>query len=146
MSKRDKAKRDSRQQTGKTSGMHAETRTAPGLVRAPSAGRQAEQEQRRRAASRQRTRRRWQIAAVAATVLIAGTIGGWLILGRSSTTAIGPDGLPGPLGGSSISQDINTLVGKAAPSFTLADSDGKRYNVVPGQGRPIVLVFHMGIT
>lgn len=43
-------------------------------------------------------------------------------------------------------QDINTLVCKPAPRFTLSDSAGKRYTVTPGQGHPVVLVFPMGIT
>ena len=42
--------------------------------------------------------------------------------------------------------DVNTLVGKPAPAFSLSDSDGKSYAVTPGQGRPIVLISHMGIT
>jgi peroxiredoxin len=42
--------------------------------------------------------------------------------------------------------DVNTLVGKLAPAFTLSDSDGASYTVTPGQGKPIVLISHMGIT
>ena len=80
--------------------------------------------------------------AVIAVALVAA----WLILHGRGTTALGPDGLPGPLGGSSIAQDINTLVGQPAPGFTLPDAEGVRHTVTPGQGRPIVLVFHMGIT
>jgi len=45
-----------------------------------------------------------------------------------------------------VAQDVNTLVGKPAPAFTLADSEGQRYAVAPGRGRPTVLIFHMGIT
>ena len=63
---------------------------------------------------------------------------------RSSGAAA--PGLPGPLGGPDVAQDVTTLVGKPAPAFTLADSEGKRYAVTPGRGRPTVLVFHMGIT
>lgn len=54
--------------------------------------------------------------------------------------------LPGPLGGPDVAQDINTLIGKRAASFTLSDSENKRYAVEPGRGRPTVLIFHMGIT
>lgn len=86
---------------------------------------------------------------VAATVVLVGIVlvGAWLLLRptRDASTA-GLGGLPGPRGGSSVAQDINTRVGQPAPSFTLSDSEGKRYAVQPGQGRPIVLVFHMGIT
>jgi len=42
--------------------------------------------------------------------------------------------------------DVNTLLGKPAPAFTLLDSDGTSYAITPGQGRPIVLISHMGIT
>ncbi|MGH2370216.1 MAG: hypothetical protein ACRDI2_18740, partial [Chloroflexota bacterium] len=59
---------------------------------------------------------------------------------------VGPGGLPGPLGGPSIAQDVNTMVGQPALAFTLPDSDGKTYEVTPGQGKPLVVVFHMGIT
>jgi cytochrome oxidase Cu insertion factor (SCO1/SenC/PrrC family) len=75
-------------------------------------------------------------------------LAGALISGmfHRSSGAVGPGGLPGPLGGPDVAQDVNTLVGKPATTFTLADSEGKRYAVTPGRGRPTVLVFHMGIT
>jgi len=69
----------------------------------------------------------------------------WLALRPGAQTA-GQGGLPGPLGGREIAQDVNTLVGKPAPAFILADSEGNSYPVTPGQGRPLVLVSHMGIT
>ncbi len=59
--------------------------------------------------------------------------------------ALGPGGLPGPIGGPNVAQDVNTLVGKPAPAFTLPDSEGQTYTITPGQGKPLVLVFHMGI-
>ena len=34
--------------------------------------------------------------------------------------------LPGPLGGPQVAMDVNTLVGRPAPAFTLSDSDGLR--------------------
>lgn len=85
---------------------------------------------------------RWLVAAAVVGVVVAA----WLVLRPASETAAGPGGLPGPLGGPGVAVDVNTLVGKPAPAFTLSDSDGKRYTVTPGQGRPLVLVFHMGIT
>jgi hypothetical protein len=95
-----------------------------------------------------RTRRtglpRWIVGL--GIVVIAGIV----IFARSSLSrggaAFGPGGLPGPEGGSDVAQDVDTLVGKPAPAFTLPDSTGKSYTVTPGQGRPLVLVFHMGIT
>jgi hypothetical protein len=89
---------------------------------------------------------RWGAAiglAVAAVVIVA------LLALRSDSEpsrVAAPDGLPGPRGGPSVAQDVNTLVGQPAPAFTLSDSEGTSYEVTPGQGRPTVLVFHMGIT
>ncbi len=55
-------------------------------------------------------------------------------------------GLPGPAGGRDVAQDVNTLIGQAAPSFSLSTAEGRTYEIRPGQGHPTVLVFHMGIT
>ncbi len=85
----------------------------------------------------------WLVGTVAVVGVV---VAAWLVLRPASQTAAGPGGLPGPLGGPGVAVDVNTLVGKPAPAFTLSDSDGKRYTVTPGQGRPLVLVFHMGIT
>jgi hypothetical protein len=68
------------------------------------------------------------------------------VLFRPSVAGEGTTALPGPIGGSGVAMDVNTLVGKPAPAFTLLDSDGKTYAVTPGQGRPIVVISHMGIT
>lgn len=80
-----------------------------------------------------------------AAVVVVGIIA--VLVFRAGTGQIsGPNGLPGPIGGSSVAQDVNTLVGQPAPAFALTDADGERYTVTPGQGKPLVLVFHMGIT
>jgi hypothetical protein len=86
------------------------------------------------------------VVGVAALVL-AIAVGAWVLF-RPSAAGSGATGttLPGPIGGSSVAMDVNTLVGKPAPAFTLADSDGTSYAVTPGQGKPIVLITHMGIT
>jgi hypothetical protein len=76
-----------------------------------------------------------------AVLLVVGGLTYWL-----TRPTVGPGGLPGPLGGPSIAQDVNTLIGQPAPAFTLPDSEGQAYAVTPGQGKPLVLVFHMGIT
>lgn len=53
--------------------------------------------------------------------------------------------IPGPIGGPDIAQDVNTMIGKKGPGFTLHDGDGKTYTVVPGgTGRPLVVISHMG--
>ena len=95
-----------------------------------------------------RGRKRFNLTAWAAGAAAALAVAGALTWGafHRGPGAAGPEGLPGPLGGPDVAQDVNTLVGKPAPPFTLADSEGKTYAVTPGRGRPTVLVFHMGIT
>ncbi|MGH2562030.1 MAG: hypothetical protein ACRDJH_23475 [Thermomicrobiales bacterium] len=96
------------------------------------------------AVARHRRTRLVRLGLVVAA-LVAAVAVGWLLLDQSEAPP-GPGGLPGPLGGPEIAQDLNTLVGKPAPAFSLSDSEGQSYAVTPGQGRPIVLVSHMGIT
>ena len=93
-------------------------------------------------------RRRWSPPLVAgAAIIVVVVIGAWILLRPSSATnTSGPGGLPGPIGGSSVAMDVNTLVGKPAPAFTLPDSEGQSYAITPGQSKPIVLISHMGIT
>ncbi len=79
---------------------------------------------------------------LAVAVLLVAAVS-WLALRPG--TALGPGGLPGPRGGPEVAQDVNTLVGKPAPPFTLSDSEGKSYAVHAGGGTPLVLVFHMGL-
>ena len=91
--------------------------------------------------------RRWSwILALAAFAIVLVVLVARSRLATGSQAAAGTGGLPGPLGGSSVAQDVNTLVGQPAPSVTLTDSEGQSYAVTPGQGKPLVLVFHMGIT
>jgi hypothetical protein len=54
--------------------------------------------------------------------------------------------LPGPIGGSSVAMDVNTLVGKPAPAFTLLDSEERSFPVSPGGGTRTLLIFNMGVT
>ncbi len=82
-----------------------------------------------------------------AALVLAIAVGGWLLFRPSAAgESVSGTGLPGPIGGSSVAMDVNTLLGKPAPAFTLLDSDGTSYAITPGQGRPIVLISHMGIT
>lgn len=97
------------------------------------------------AVSRRRDRLvRWGAIAVVAVVAVG--VVSWLALGRLTDDVGVPNGLPGPEGGPSIAQDVGTLVGQPAPTFTLADAEGQSYTITPGQGRPLVLISHMGIT
>lgn len=98
------------------------------------------------ATDRWRRLRRSPWLLVIPAVVLAAILLVWPKLGSGGQSVTGPGGLPGPLGGSSVAQDVNTLVGKPAPGFTLTDSEGQSYAVTPGQGKPLVLVFHMGIT
>ena len=99
-----------------------------------------------RDAGRRRFGPRSWFALGLAVLAVAGTAA-WLVSrSAAQTPSSGATSLPGPLGGPSVAQDVNTLVGKQAPAFTLSDSDGTSYTVTPGQGKPLVLVFHMGIT
>lgn len=82
------------------------------------------------------------IVGIAALVVVAV---GWFTLREGQTPTTGLR-LPGPAGGRDVSQDVNTLVGRQAPSFTLATTDGRTHRVIPGGRRPTVLIFHMGVT
>jgi len=86
----------------------------------------------------------WLPLALVALVVLGG--GTFFLLGSRGGSTAGSAGLPGPVGGSNIAQDVNSLVGKPAPPFRLPDSEGVAYDVTPGQGKPLVLVSHMGIT
>lgn len=84
----------------------------------------------------------WVLVAL---VMMAGAAGVWLA-SRGAGPTPSADRLPGPLGGREVAQDVNTMVGQAAPAFTLSTAEGRRHDVRPGQGRSTVLIFHMGIT
>ena len=101
----------------------------------------------RRTPTPARSRRSPVVVAGVAAVVFAIAVGGWLLFRPSAAgESVSGTGLPGPIGGSSVAMDVNTLVGKPAPAFTLLDSDGTSYAITPGQGRPIVIISHMGIT
>lgn len=120
---------------------------APGTKRARRQERAILKQQQLTAVSTRRRREqfvRWGALAVVALVVIG--VVAWLALGKLTGDADIPNGLPGPEGGARIAQDVGTLVGQPAPSFILSDADGTSYTVTPGQGRPLVLVSHMGVT
>jgi len=60
-----------------------------------------------------------------------------------STSAVA---IPGPLGGPQVAMDVNTLLGRPAPAFTLLDSEERSFPVSPGGGTRTVLIFNMGVT
>jgi hypothetical protein len=74
--------------------------------------------------------------------LLALIVAGWFAL--PSVSSYAAPAIPGPLGGPEIAVDVNTMLRKKAPSFTLQDSDGRQYKVVAGRGRPVVIISHMG--
>lgn len=99
-----------------------------------------------RAAEQQRAQVARGVTGAALVVLVAALV--WFGYQRFAVAPAAPAAgdLPGPRGGPSVAQDVGTMVGKPAPAFILNDSEGKHYAVAPGEGRPLVLVFHMGIT
>jgi len=74
--------------------------------------------------------------------LLVVIVAGWFVLSPVSSYAAAA--IPGPLGGPAIAADVNTMIGKKAPAFTLRDGDGKEHRVLPGRGRPVVVISHMG--
>lgn len=113
-----------------------------------SARRTARREARQTGRQAARSRRAglpWGRLALGATTALLVVAAAWITLRPGGTVSPRAE-LPGPLGGANISQDVNTLVGRPAPSFTLSDAEGTTYTVTPGQGKPLVLFTHMGIT
>ena len=102
----------------------------------------------RRSRATSAPRRAPVVAVGIAVVAVVIAFGAWVLFRPSPAGEgnSGTAGMPGPIGGSNVAMDVNTLVGKPAPAFTLSDSDGTSYAVTPGQGKPIVLISHMGIT
>lgn len=88
--------------------------------------------------TRQKKRWLWLSLAVAFAIAIVG----WVAL--QPVRQHSPNPL-GPLGGPGIAQDVGSLLGQKASVFSLPDPQGTVHSVVPGQGRSIVLVFHMGL-
>lgn len=89
---------------------------------------------------KRQTGRSWLLVVA---VVSAITLAGWMVFQgvrqRSFSNPLGP------LGGPRVAQDVDSLVGQKAPVFSLRDPQGRLHTVVPGQGRPIVLIFHMGV-
>jgi len=79
----------------------------------------------------------WVLVATAALSIIA-----WLAWRPSLEKPAGQ--IPGPAGGPSIAQDVNTLAGRPAPSFSLPDAESNMHTIQPGRGREIVIISHMG--
>ncbi|MGH2452415.1 MAG: hypothetical protein ACRDF5_01450 [bacterium] len=97
--------------------------------------------QHRRGRRRSRTSIAWWAGgAIVLALLVAGI---WLASrGEQQST---DTRLPGPAGGREVSQEVNTLVGRQAPSFALSTADGEKHTVPRGKGRPTVIIFHMGV-
>jgi len=89
---------------------------------------------------KRRTGRSWLLlAAAVSAIILVGWIAFQAVRQRSFSNPLGP------LGGPRVAQDVDSLVGQKAPVFSLRDPQGHLHTVVPGQGRPIVLIFHMGL-
>jgi hypothetical protein len=82
----------------------------------------------------------WRSAAAWAIGL---ALTGWAVVSAGRLEAA--PAIPGPLGGPEISIDVNTMLRKKGPAFTLRDGDGRVYHVAPGStGKPLVIISHMG--
>lgn len=101
--------------------------------------------QRRAPVKRRSSRSAWRGWILAGAMLLVG-IGVWgAFQALNSSQSGSSSGFPGPVGGSRVAQDIDTLVGTPAPEFRLTDAEGQTVEVMPGGGKPLVLIFHMGI-
>lgn len=83
-------------------------------------------------------RRSWVLPAVGVGVLAVASLAvivWWA--GRADRSGGSSDLDP------TVGMDLRTLVGQPAPVLTLRDAEGREYTV-PKQGRPTVLIFHMG--
>lgn len=87
--------------------------------------------------SRARWRRWFFVLPAVAVVIVA--LGLW-----REDRLWSASGIPGPIGGPQIAQDVNTMLGRKAPAFRLRDGQGQAYAVTPGRGRPLVVISHMG--
>jgi hypothetical protein len=91
-------------------------------------------------ANRGRPRRATPRRALAVLGALAVGAALWLSLRPAAPPAAVP-----PLGGPQIAQDVNTMLGRRGPAFSLPDGDGRTHVVTPGaRGRPLVLISHMG--
>jgi hypothetical protein len=80
--------------------------------------------------------------AAGAVLVLAVLAGGYAMLVHRPTLAAA---VPPPIGGPDIAQDVNTMLGKRGPGFTLRDGDGRAYTIAPGgTNRPLVIISHMG--
>ena len=83
----------------------------------------------------------WARPVVAAVLIMTGAG----LLGSYARPVGAARAIPGPIGGPEIAVDVNTMLGKKEPGFTLRDGDGKVYTVAPGgTGRALVVISHMG--
>lgn len=84
----------------------------------------------------------WWARPAAVAVLIMTGAG---LLGGQARPTRAAQAIPSPIGGPEIAVDVNTMLGKKGPGFTLRDGDGKAYTVAPGgTGRALVVISHMG--
>ncbi len=86
---------------------------------------------------RELRRLRW--TGVAVVVIIAG----WLAF---QALRPGPSGkIPRPIGGPDVAQDVNTMLGQQARGFSLPDGEENTHAVLPGGGKAIIVISHMGL-
>jgi len=74
---------------------------------------------------------------------------GWLLLAAIVLAALGftawsQFGPSGEANDPNVVVNLTSMVGRQAPAFTLSTSEGASYTVTPGNGRKVLLIFHMG--
>jgi cytochrome oxidase Cu insertion factor (SCO1/SenC/PrrC family) len=88
-----------------------------------------------------RTRKTGRLVAVVVVIVV-----GIVILGGLAVLFQRPTGdAIARLRDSDSAFSVPTHVGQPAPKFTAINVDGQPYTVTPGDGRPKVLVFYMGL-
>ena len=72
-------------------------------------------------------------------ILLVAVVAG--ALGLTAWSAFGPKG---ETSDPNVVVNLTSMMGRQAPEFTLADSEGTSYTITPGDGRKFLLIFHMG--
>ena len=92
--------------------------------------------------SQQQRKNRFLIGVGLALIALV-TVGWWRTSAPSEPNTNSPD-VAGNLPDSDSAFNVGTLIGQAAPAFTLADANGEPYEFLPGDGRKYVFAFNMG--
>lgn len=88
---------------------------------------------------------RWWGIVVAIIIVVAGLVF-WQLRGGNDQLSVAGNVLPTPIGFPESAQDVGTMEGELASTFTLKDETGQLVAVDPAEAdQPIVLIFNMGL-